>query len=62
MGMPRELSLPQPAVGGLGDSVNEARWVASFHRGDRATLSGCYRDHFATASRAIGALLSGADR
>lgn len=62
MGMSRELSLPPAAVAGPGEPAAEVAWLASFHRGDRATLSACYRDHFTTASRAIGALLTGADR
>jgi len=44
------------------ETTPEDDWLASFHRGDRAALEHCYRDHFATVTRAIGSLLGGADR
>ncbi len=42
--------------------VDEARWLAAFHAGDRDTLADCYRDHFDGVERAIGAILNGPDR
>ncbi len=39
-----------------------SEWLQLFHRGDRATLEGCYRDHFAKVERAIGPILNAADR
>lgn len=44
------------------ETATEETWLASFHRGQRDVLERCYRDHFATVSRAIGSLLGGADR
>jgi RNA polymerase sigma-70 factor (ECF subfamily) len=44
------------------DSSPGGPWLALFHRGDRATLEACYREHFATVERAIGPILGGADR
>src|SRR5262249_37120402 len=40
----------------------DGTWLQKFHRGDRSSLESCYREHFATAERAIGTLLTGADR
>jgi RNA polymerase sigma-70 factor (ECF subfamily) len=40
----------------------EAAWLRRFHRGDGDVLSACYREHFATVSRAVGGVLTGADR
>ena len=37
-------------------------WLERFHRGDRAVLEGCYRDHFAIVVGAIGGILSPVDR
>jgi RNA polymerase sigma-70 factor (ECF subfamily) len=36
--------------------------VGAFHRGDRAHLAACYREHLATVLRAVGGVVSGADR
>jgi RNA polymerase sigma-70 factor, ECF subfamily len=63
MTMPLGLRLPRPlAAPGAADASAQARWLELFHRGDRATLEGCYRAHFATAERAIGSVLGGTDR
>jgi RNA polymerase sigma-70 factor (ECF subfamily) len=43
-------------------SAAAEQWLAAFHAGDRATLEACYREHFAAVDRAIGSLLTGADR
>ena len=40
----------------------DGTWLERFHRGDRASMESCYREHFATVERAIGSLLTGADR
>lgn len=37
-------------------------WLAAFHAGDRRALETCYREHYATVDRAVGRVLSGADR
>lgn len=37
-------------------------WLERFHRGDRAVLSDCYREHFQTVARAVGSVLDGVDR
>jgi RNA polymerase sigma-70 factor (ECF subfamily) len=37
-------------------------WLERFHAGDLGTIEACYREHFGTAERAIGSILSGADR
>jgi RNA polymerase sigma-70 factor (ECF subfamily) len=42
--------------------VDEAKWLAAFHAGDRDKLADCYRDHFDGVERAIGSILSGPDR
>lgn len=55
--------MPRPATAGSATPEHtDEVWLGAFHRGDRATLESCYRDHFATVSRAIGTLLGGADR
>src|SRR5579871_1367051 len=36
--------------------------LEAFHRGERQALADCYRDHFEGVERAIGSILSGADR
>jgi len=43
-------------------AAQDDQWLEHFHRGDRATLEQCYQDYFTTVERAIGQLLSGADR
>lgn len=40
----------------------DARWLERFHAGEPAAIEQCYRAHFDTAARAIGSILSGADR
>jgi RNA polymerase sigma-70 factor, ECF subfamily len=40
----------------------ESEWLQLFHRGDRETLEGCYRDHFSRVERAIGPILDAVDR
>lgn len=42
--------------------AEDARWLERFHGGDRAVLEECYREHFQTVERSVGAVLSGADR
>jgi RNA polymerase sigma-70 factor (ECF subfamily) len=37
-------------------------WLEDFHAGQRACLEACYREHFDTVDRAVGAILAGADR
>lgn len=42
--------------------VDRSSWLEAFHRGERHTLADCYREHFDDVERAIGTILSGADR
>jgi RNA polymerase sigma-70 factor, ECF subfamily len=44
------------------EAPQEAAWLGDFWRGDQATLESCYRKHFSTVERAIGSILTGADR
>jgi RNA polymerase sigma-70 factor, ECF subfamily len=37
-------------------------WLVRFHAGDRRLLAECYREHFATVERAIGSVVTGADK
>lgn len=37
-------------------------WLARFHAGEPAVLGECYRTHFDVVSRAVGSVLTGADR
>jgi RNA polymerase sigma-70 factor (ECF subfamily) len=37
-------------------------WLEAFHAGERACMERCYRDHFAVVTRAVAAVLAGADR
>src|SRR5262249_50623384 len=37
-------------------------WLVRFHAGDRAVIEGCYREHYGVVDRAVGSVLSGADR
>ena len=39
-----------------------ADWLAHFHRGERATMEACYREHHAQVTRAVGTILTGADQ
>jgi len=41
---------------------DDPAWLAAFHRGDRAAMERCYRDHFETVEAAIGGILGSADR
>jgi RNA polymerase sigma-70 factor (ECF subfamily) len=45
-------------------SVDDAseKWLAAFHRGDRAALEHLYREHFDTVARAVGTVFQGVDR
>ena len=52
--------LPATAVPTLRDEPET--WLAGFHRGDRAVMEHCYREHFDTVARAIGSVLGGVDR
>lgn len=40
----------------------EAAWLAQFHAGHRAALERCYRECYPSVDRAVGRVLSGADR
>jgi len=42
--------------------VSELDWLASFHAGERQTLEGFYREQYTDVDRAVGRILSGADR
>jgi RNA polymerase sigma-70 factor (ECF subfamily) len=59
---PLAASPPAPAVAGDGASGRDDGWLDEFHRGTRAAIERCYRDHFATVERAVAGLLSGGDR
>jgi RNA polymerase sigma-70 factor, ECF subfamily len=41
---------------------DEARWLSLFHAGDGRTMEECYRNHFGTVTRAVGAILRGPDQ
>src|SRR5207245_285076 len=56
----RMLSIPALTTMSLDDESEE--WIAAFHRGDRAVLEQCYREHFETVARAVGTVLHGVDR
>jgi RNA polymerase sigma-70 factor, ECF subfamily len=67
MNLSRGARLPSPSdppgpSNPLPGSTDTPAWLAAFHRGDRSALEQCYREHFATVSRAIGTLLGGSDR
>lgn len=51
-----------PAGADSGARSGAADWLARFHRGDRAVLEACYRDHFDRVGAAVGRVLRGADR
>jgi RNA polymerase sigma-70 factor, ECF subfamily len=40
----------------------ESTQLDAFHRADRSVMEDCYRQHFATVERAVGAVLIGADK
>lgn len=42
--------------------AEDARWLERFHGGDRAVMEECYREHYQTVARGVGAVLAGADR
>lgn len=42
--------------------MRDERWLRRFHDGDRTVIEECYRDHFETVDRSVGALLAGADK
>jgi RNA polymerase sigma-70 factor, ECF subfamily len=63
--LPQQVGVPEAADGRVpaaGAAAGAEAWLERFHRGDRRTLEGCYRDHFVTVERAIGSLLGLADR
>jgi RNA polymerase sigma factor (sigma-70 family) len=41
---------------------NEAKWLRSFHRGERVALVRCYEEYVGTVSWAVGQVLRGVDR
>jgi RNA polymerase sigma-70 factor, ECF subfamily len=53
----RQLERALPARQPLDDG-----WLVRFHAGEPSVIATCYREHFATVERAIGSILSGADR
>jgi RNA polymerase sigma-70 factor (ECF subfamily) len=53
--------LPLAAMAMTRDDESD-EWLAAFHRGDRAALERCYREHFETVSRAVRTVLEGVDR
>jgi RNA polymerase sigma-70 factor (ECF subfamily) len=46
----------------MSSDAADASWLARFHDGERDVLEGCYREHFATVTRAVGRILRGADQ
>ena len=40
----------------------EERWLADFHRGERATFETLYREYFTTVDGAVARVLAGADK
>lgn len=44
------------------DAPDDDAWLARFHAGDRAALESCYREQFGAVERAVGSVLTGADR
>jgi RNA polymerase sigma-70 factor (ECF subfamily) len=40
----------------------DEEWLRRFHAGESEALEECYREHFATVERAIGSIVTGADR
>jgi RNA polymerase sigma-70 factor (ECF subfamily) len=51
-----------PETKGMGVADARSDWLRRFHEGDRAIIEGIYREHFATVSRAVGAMTGPADR
>lgn len=49
------------AAGSL-PSADSAEWLMRFHAGDRQVIAQIYREHGATITRVVGAILSGPDR
>lgn len=43
-------------------SPEDADWLAAFHEGTHEAMRRCYADSFAAVERAVGSVLSGADR
>lgn len=60
MRLPGEIPLPPAEASG--DTPSGDSWLKRFHAGDRGVMEHCYREHFATAERAMGTLLGVADR
>jgi RNA polymerase sigma-70 factor, ECF subfamily len=56
-----ENRFPEPGSPSIDEACDEA-WLRQFHEGAPAVLEACYRACFGTVSRAIGPMLSGADR
>lgn len=57
--------VPARSPGRLPEAVGPttaAAWLERFHSGDLAVIEQCYREHFLTVERAVGSILSGADR
>jgi RNA polymerase sigma-70 factor (ECF subfamily) len=44
------------------DASQGAAWLEAFWRGQPEAIEACYRRHFATVKRSVGAVLAGADR
>jgi RNA polymerase sigma-70 factor (ECF subfamily) len=42
--------------------MTDEDWLRRFHDGDRAVMEKCYRDHFETVERSVGAVLGGSDK
>jgi len=51
-----------PAATTVSVDDRSEKWLEAFHRGDRATLEQCYREHFETVARAVGTVLGGVER
>jgi RNA polymerase sigma-70 factor (ECF subfamily) len=51
--------MPPPA---FASDDTSSDWLARFHAGEPALLGECYRTHFDAVSRAVGSVLTGADR
>jgi RNA polymerase sigma-70 factor (ECF subfamily) len=41
---------------------SDPAWLARFHAGDRKILEACYRAHYSTVARVVGALVAGRDQ
>jgi RNA polymerase sigma-70 factor (ECF subfamily) len=42
--------------------MTDEDWLRRFHDGERTVIEECYRDHFKTVERSVGAILAGADK